>query len=135
KSPAGLRTRPRTFRIRAARMVPVLRWMEGNREQAAPPAAPARVEAGVADVPAAIPSAPASAPAGVPAAPSVPPAPGAQADTAAAPASGVVQVETDVLRLLVDGGSVLRAELLADPQTRDEGSPPAVLFDDSAAPL
>src|SRR5690606_22842157 len=85
------------------------------------------------DVPAAIPSAPASAPAGVPAAPSGPPAPGAQADTAAAPASGVVQVETDVLRLLVDGGSVLRAELLAYPQTRDEGSPPVVLFDDSAA--
>ena len=67
---------------------------------------------------------------GVPDAPAVAPA-GAQAESHAAPASGVVEVETDVLRLLVDGGSVLRAELLAYPQTRDPGSPPVVLFDNS----
>src|SRR5690606_32813419 len=83
-----------------------------------------------ADLPAAVPSAPAAAPAGVPDAPPVAPA-GAQAESHAAPASRVGEVETDVLRLLVDGGSLPRAELLAYPQTRDPRSPPVGLFDNS----
>ncbi|TWT18292.1 membrane protein insertase YidC [Luteimonas wenzhouensis] len=119
----------RTFLILAWLMVAVLLWMEWNKEQSTPLAPPPAAQA-AADVPAAVPSAPAAAPAGVPDAPAVAPA-GAQAESHAAPASGVVEVETDVLRLLVDGGSVLRAELLAYPQTRDPGSPPVVLFDNS----
>ncbi|TWG90919.1 YidC/Oxa1 family membrane protein insertase [Luteimonas sp. J16] len=121
----------RTFLILAWLMVAVLLWMEWNKERSAPPpAATAQVQVQDAQD-ASIPAAPAAAPAGVPQSPPVPP--GAGAESRATPAPGVVQVETDVLRLLVDGGSVLRAELLQYPQTRDPGSPPVVLFDNSAA--
>ena len=127
----------RTFLILAWLMVAVLLWMEWNKEQAAPPPAPVTAGAPMADVPAAVPTAPASAPGqapgAVPDAPTAPQAPGAQAESRATPASGVVEVRTDVLRLLIDGGSVRRAELLDYPQSRDEGSPPVVLFDDGAA--
>src|SRR5690606_8400867 len=107
-------------------MVAVLLWMEWNKEQAAPPPAPVAAGAPVADVPAAIPTAPVSAPGQVPGAvpdaPAVPPAPGAQAESRATPASGAVEVQTDVLRLVIDGGSVRRAELLGYPQSRDEAA-------------
>ena len=43
--------------------------------------------------------------------------------TAAAPASTAqrVVVSTDVLRLVLDGGNILQADLLAYPQTKAEG--------------
>lgn len=128
----------RTFLILAWLMVAVLLWMEWNKEQAAPPpAAPTTAAAPAADAAAAIPAAPsttAPVPATVPHAPAVPQAPGAVAETRAAPAAAsAVEIETDVLRLVVDGGSVLRAELLGYPQTREPGSAPVVLFDTDPA--
>ncbi|MDH5830743.1 membrane protein insertase YidC [Luteimonas sp. M1R5S18] len=128
----------RTFLILAWLMVAVLLWMEWNKEQAAPPpAAPTTAAAPTADAAAAVPAAPsttAPVPATVPDAPAVPQAPGAGAETRAAPAAAsAVEIETDVLRLVVDGGSVLRAELLGYPQTREPGSAPVVLFDTDPA--
>ncbi|MGJ4803302.1 membrane protein insertase YidC [Luteimonas sp. SDU82] len=118
----------RTFLIVAWLMVAVLLWMEWNKEQAAPP-----VQETVQTLPpggGAVPLSPPAGQAGVPAAPAVPQAPGAVPESSATPArAGAVLVETDVLRLAIDGGSVLRAELLDYPQTRDEASPPVVLFD------
>jgi YidC/Oxa1 family membrane protein insertase len=72
-------------------------------------------------------------PAGVPDAPALPAAPATAGAATPAASAGAVRVETDVLRLLVDGGSVRRAELLQFPQTRDERSPPVALFDDEPA--
>ncbi|WP_202844968.1 membrane protein insertase YidC [Luteimonas saliphila] len=122
----------RTFLILAWLMVAVLLWMEWNKEQAAPPVDAASAPASTANGAGAVPSMPSSAalPTAVPEAPALPQAPGASVESSAAPArAGAVQVETDVLRLVIDGGSVLRAELLQYPQSRDEDSPPVVLFD------
>jgi protein translocase subunit yidC len=58
-----------------------------------------------------------------------------QAQASATPASQRVTVTTDVLRLVLDGGRVLDAELLQFPQTKDEGSPPVrLLTEDPAHP-
>jgi YidC/Oxa1 family membrane protein insertase len=122
----------RTFLILAWLMVATLLWMEWNKEKAAPPAAATPAVATVAPgaVPdASVPPPPQASTAAVPAAPT----PATEALPAAPPAQetrpGAVLVETDVLRLLVDGGNVARAELLRYPQTRDEASPPVLLFD------
>jgi len=126
----------RTFLILAWLMVAVLLWMEWNKEQVAPPAEPATPVEVAPGNGAAIPSAPAAtgSSAAVPAAPAVPQVPGAIPESRATPApASAVTVETDVLRLLIDGGSVLRAELLHYPQSRDDGSPPVQLFDDTPA--
>lgn len=118
----------RTLLIVAWLMVAALLWMAWNKEQALPP-----VEETAQTLPAgggAVPALPPAVPGALPVAPTVPQAPGAIPESSATPArAGVVQVETDVLRLVIDGGSVLRAELLDYPQTRDEASPPVVLFD------
>ncbi|MDV3467163.1 membrane protein insertase YidC [Stenotrophomonas sp. C3(2023)] len=124
----------RVFLIFAWLMVAVLLWMEWGREKA--PAAPAAATASSA--PAAQQSVPGSTPGGVPGAP----VPGAAVDPAAAtvqasatPAAQRVTVTTDVLRLVLDGGRVLDAELLQFPQTKDDGSPPVrLLTEDPAAP-
>jgi len=125
----------RTFLILAWLMVAVLLWMEWNKEKVAPPAAPATPVEVAPGNGAAIPSAPAdTGSAAVPAAPAVPQVPGAVPESRATPApASAVTVETDVLRLLIDGGSVLRAELLRYPQSRDDGSPPVQLFDNTPA--
>ncbi|TWT22272.1 membrane protein insertase YidC [Luteimonas marina] len=126
----------RTFLILAWLMVAVLLWMEWNKEQVAPPAEPATtVDVAPGHDGAAIPSAPAATgSAAVPAAPAVPPVPGAIPESRATPVpASAVTVETDVLRLLIDGGSVLRAELLRYPQSREDGSLPVQLFDDTPA--
>ena len=127
----------RTFLILAWLMVATLLWMEWGKEQRAPE--PAQVAAAAADPAASVPGAPdagvpaATVPGAVPEAAPLPAVPGVSATPAKpAPAAGQVQVRTDVLDLSLTGGSVLRADLLGFPQTRDEGSPPVRLFD--AAP-
>jgi len=121
----------RTFLILAWLMVAVLLWMEWNKEQVAPPAPAAAIAA--VDGGGTVPGAPAATDgATVPTAPAVPLAPGQVPESrAVAPAAGAVVVETDVLRLVIDGGSVRKAELLRYPQTRDDASPPVLLFDDA----
>jgi YidC/Oxa1 family membrane protein insertase len=115
----------RVFLIFAWLMVAVLLWMEWSREKAAPTPAPTTTSA-----PAAAQSVPGATPGAIPSA-QVPGAPGqaaVQAQASATPASQRVTVTTDVLRLVLDGGRVLDAELLQFPQTKDEGSPPVRLL-------
>jgi len=121
----------RTFLILAWLMVAGFLWWEWNKETSGPAAQAQAVGTLAAPVPVA----------GTPAAAAVPAAPARpQAADAAQPgpfaavtgaAADTVTVETDVLRLMLTGGSVLRAELLAYPQTRDAGSPPVLLFNDA----
>ena len=116
----------RVFLIFAWLMVAVLLWMEWSREQAAPaPAAP------TTSAPAAAANVPAATPGGVPGA-QVPGAAGAPAaataQASATPAAQRLTVTTDVLRLVLDGGRVLDAELLQFPQTKADGSPPVRLL-------
>ena len=122
----------RVFLILAWLMVAMLLWMEWGKEQAAPPAAaPAAVTATTTDaaVPAAVPAV-ASADGAIPAATAAQP----PVATAAAPAAATrVRVRTDVLDLVLDGGSVLQAELPKFPQTRAGGSAPVRLFDTDPA--
>lgn len=122
----------RVFLIFAWLMVAVLLWMEWSREKAAPTPAPTTTSA-----PAAAQSVPGATPGAIPSA-QVPGAPGqaaVQAQASATPASQRVTVTTDVLRLVLDGGRVLDAELLQFPQTKDEGSPPVrLLTEDPAHP-
>lgn len=124
----------RVFLIFAWLMVATLLWMEWSKERSAPPPSPTPAAA-VSDAsqPGAVPGAPAAS-GTVPSADSlaVPQAPAASAvptTAAAASAAPRVTVTTDVLRLVLDGGSVLQADLLQYPQTRDSGSPPVRLFD------
>lgn len=120
----------RTFLILAWLMVATFLWMEWGKERAAPAPVQAPTAQRDAASAATVPSMPAAANATVPTAPASLPA--MQPANAAATAQAVT-VTTDVLRLVVDGGSVRRAELLGYPQTTDRNSPPVVLFDDAAA--
>jgi YidC/Oxa1 family membrane protein insertase len=126
----------RTFLILAWLMVATLLWMEWNKEKSAPPAT--TTPAAVAPAPGAVPDAsvpppPQATPAAVPAAPTPAADPVAAASATQESRPGAVLVETDVLRLLVDGGNIARAELLRYPQTRDDASPPVLLFDNDPA--
>jgi len=123
----------RNFLILAWLMVAMLLLWEWGKEGAELTVVNggSRVEVPTSNVPS-LPSAPMAANVGIPSPPSVP---GTiePATAAALPATTTaVTIETDVLRLLVDGGSVLRAELLAYPQSKDSGSEPVRLFDNSA---
>ena len=122
----------RIFLVFAWLMVAVLLWMEWGREKAAPPAAPATTSA-----PSAQQAVPGATPGGVPGA-QVPGAANAVPTTAqasAAPSAQRVTVTTDVLRLVLDGGRVLDAELLQFPQTKADNSPPVrLLTEDPAHP-
>ncbi len=126
----------RVFLIFAWLMVVVLLGMEWSREKNAPDPA---------SVVAAQPSVPASNDADLapPTAGNVPQVtvPGQAEAAAPAPAmeaaSGAprVSVATDVLKLVLDGRSVLDAELLQFPQTKAAGSPPVrLLTEDKAHP-
>ncbi|WMJ71083.1 membrane protein insertase YidC [Stenotrophomonas sp. 24(2023)] len=123
----------RVFLIFAWLMVAVLLWMEWSREKAAPAPAPTTTSA-----PAAAASVPGAPPGEVPSA-QVPSADGSvpatapQAQASATPAAQRVTVTTDVLRLVLDGGRVLDAELLQFPQTKDAGSPPVRLLTEEPA--
>jgi len=119
----------RIFLLFAWLMVAVLLWMAWGREQAPVPAATTPTAA------AAQTTVPGATPGGVPAS-QVPGAPGAApaatAQASAAPAAQRVTITTDVLRLVLDGGRVLDAELLQFPQTKEEGSPPVRLLTEDA---
>lgn len=125
----------RTFLILAWLMVAVLLWMEWGKEKtaitppqtSAAPAVPSATVPGVQSQSAAVPNAPADA-APVPALPGATPV----ETSAAAPARQVV-VQTDVLRVVLDGGNVVQADLLGYPQTRTDGAPPVRMFDTDPA--
>lgn len=112
----------RVFLLIAWLMVATLLWMEWGKEQQAArmPAAPV---ASAQPVPQMVPGQ-------VPQAGNVPAAPGTQNATmsVATVAGNRVEVRTDVLHLTLGGGSVVEAELLKYPQTRDAGSAPVKLF-------
>ncbi|NIJ70283.1 membrane protein insertase YidC [Xanthomonas sp. 60] len=121
----------RVFLIFAWLMVAVLLWMEWSREKSAPPPAPTTTSAPAQQ------AVPGATPGGVPGA-QVPtaagtPAAAGTAQASAAPASERITVTTDVLRLVLDGGRVLDADLLQFPQTKEEGSPPVQLLTENPA--
>ncbi|WP_372017166.1 membrane protein insertase YidC [Pseudoxanthomonas sp. 10H] len=120
----------RVFLILAWLMVAMLLWMEWGKEQAAPPAAPTPAAATTASpaVPAPAPAT-TTAPAGDAAVPGATAAPPPVAAAAPAAPGTRVSVRTDVLDLVLDGGSVLQADLPKFPQTRQPGSAPVRLFD------
>ncbi|MCD9027923.1 membrane protein insertase YidC [Luteimonas sp. BDR2-5] len=126
----------RTFLILAWLMVAVLLWMEWGKEQAAP--APVQTTTQAASGSGTVPTAaPAAAGAAVPTAPAAPVGAipdAASGEVAATPATNrQVVVQSDVLRIVVDGGNIVQADLLAYPQTRDAGSPPVRLLDTDPA--
>ena len=121
----------RIFLIFAWLMVAVLLWMEWGREKAAPPVTQTTTAVAAANQ-----TVPGATPGGVPGA-QVPGADAAAttAQAAATPATQRVTVTTDVLRLVLDGGRVLDAELLQFPQTKADNSPPVrLLTEDTAHP-
>ncbi len=119
----------RVFLIFAWLMVAVLLWMEWGKQHAAP--AVGTTEEPAAAIPAQ--AAPVSGAVGaVPQAQAIGGEP-TQAPQAQAAVAQQVSVTTDVLRLTLDGGSVLEADLLKFPQTREAGSPPVRLFDQSGS--
>ena len=129
----------RVFLIFAWLMVATLLWMEWGKFNAPQPeAAPQASLQDNAQQFAAETTVPSAATLPTPTAPNasaaVPSAPGAIASTAAASASASrVIASSDVLRLSLDGGSVLNADLLQYPQSKTTGSPPVRLLNDSPA--
>ena len=119
----------RTFLILAWLMVATLLWMAWNREQVAPGAGATPAGQTTAAVPGAAPGSIPQAPSV--ATPSAPAAPGVVGAAAPATAGTVapVTITSDVLRLTLERGNVVSAELLQYPQTREAGSPPVTLLD------
>lgn len=120
----------RVFLIFAWLMVATLLWMEWSKEKAAPPASATPVAAQPA-IPSDDNTVPSAEQLEIPQAP-------ASAATPAATDSATVQnervtVTTDVLRLVVDGGNALQAELLHFPQSKQADSAPVKLFDQDPA--
>ncbi len=128
----------RTFLIFAWLVVATLLFMAWGRDKATPPAdttatpaAAATAAAGDSTVPSAT-----AASAGTVPQPGAAPAMSAPATAAAgnvpsgAPA---VTVTTDVLRVVLDGGTVREADLLGYPQKPEPGAPPVRLFASDAA--
>src|SRR5690606_13600357 len=124
----------RTFLIFAWLAVATMLFMAWSRDNAAPAnpvaegAAPAAVDSGDSTVPAVarevVPDV-ASAP--------VAPVAGMSATTQSVAQASTVTVTTDVLRVVLDGGNVRQADLLAYPQTTEPGSEPMRLFASDAA--
>ena len=125
----------RTFLIFAWLMVAALLWMEWGKEKAAPatPAVTAPV-AGAPAVPAtaAAGTVPSPTPGVLPGVPAAAPLPTVGATPAGAQAQAVT-VTTDVLKVVLDGGEMREADLLAYPQGDEAGSPPVRLFAQDAA--
>jgi len=121
----------RMFLIFAWLMVASLLWVEWGKDKAAPetPATTAATTStGDSTVPstANMPTVPSAPVAG--ATPSAP-----QATAAPATSAQTVTVNTDVLRLRLDGGSIHSAELLRYPQSTERNSAPVQLFDERPA--
>lgn len=132
----------RVFLIFAWLMVATLLWMEWGKDQAQTPVAAEQASAATSTVPMAdtgVP--PASSAAEVAGAGTVPAAPAIAAGmTAAAPAALApleqeesVTVTTDVLRVVMDGGEISRAELIGYPSEADEASVPVRLLAEDPA--
>ncbi|WP_448482151.1 membrane protein insertase YidC [Pseudoxanthomonas mexicana] len=117
----------RVFLIFAWLMVATLLWFEWSRDKAAPAQPTVAAQTAAAPAGSTVPSATAAVPANgtVPAAPVATPGITQAPRAAAAPR---VTVNTDVLRLVLDGGSVLQADLLHYPQSKTPGSGPVRLF-------
>ena len=117
----------RVFLIFAWLMVATLLWFEWSRDKAAPAQPAVAAQTATAPAGSTVPTATNAAPATgtVPAAPVATPGVTQAPRAAAAPR---VTVNTDVLRLVLDGGSVLQADLLHYPQSKTPGSGPVRLF-------
>ena len=117
----------RVFLIFAWLMVATLLWFEWSRDKAAPAQPALAAQTATAPAGSTVPTATDAAPATgtVPAAPVATPGITQAPRAAAAPR---VTVNTDVLRLVLDGGSVLQADLLHYPQSKTPGSGPVRLF-------
>lgn len=117
----------RVFLIFAWLMVATLLWFEWSRDKAAPAQPAVAAQTATAPAGSTVPTATDAAPATgtVPAAPVATPGITQAPRAAAAPR---VTVNTDVLRLVLDGGSVLQADLLHYPQSKTPGSGPVRLF-------
>jgi YidC/Oxa1 family membrane protein insertase len=112
----------RVFLILAWLMVATLLWMAWDKEQNPPPT---RTSQAVETVDDSVPDADA-----VPAVGSVPSLPQASGNPAAPTAASprTVTVRTDVLEVVLDGGEVRRADLLAYPSSAEDDSGPVRLF-------
>ncbi|WP_303748126.1 membrane protein insertase YidC [Stenotrophomonas pigmentata] len=126
----------RVFLIFAWLMVAVLLWMEWGREKAAPdPATVATTQPAVPGANDVDLHAPATADVPQATVPGQAPAAAAAPGMEAAASAQRVTVTTDVLKLVLDGRSVLDADLLHFPQTKAAGSPPVqLLTEDKAHP-
>ncbi len=124
----------RVFLIFAWLMVAFFLWMEWGKFTSPAPAATTPVvteSARASSVPSSAP-APLAAPAEGSSVPQAPATTAANTATTSAQSAQAVTVTTDVLRLVIDGGSVLEADLLKFPQERKAGSPPVKLFTQDA---
>ncbi len=120
----------RVFLIFAWLMVATLLWMEWGKFNAPKPAPTATPSTQVA-TPSSSPSS--STVPSATAAIEAPTASTAVPTTAASAVSPQVTVSSDVLRLTLDGGSVLEADLLNYPQSKADGSLPVKLFSQDPA--
>ncbi|MDR1076338.1 MAG: membrane protein insertase YidC [Xanthomonadaceae bacterium] len=130
----------RLFLIVAWLMVAMLLWMEWSKERAAPPAstetaaavtqtAPAAQVGTVPDAQQAAASVPQTA-ANTPGASAVP---GTQVQTSTADSAGNVTIQSDVLRLALNGGEVFSADLLTFSTERLAQDSPVRLFNQDPA--
>jgi YidC/Oxa1 family membrane protein insertase len=127
----------RTFLIFAWLAVATMLWMAWNKDHATPPSTAGATSVASegnangsslpnASVPA-VPTTQVPAAAAPGATPALPPT---TTGTSSAP---LVTVNTDVLRLVLDGGAIHRADIVQYPRTTERGSPPMRLFADDAA--
>ncbi|KRA17060.1 membrane protein insertase YidC [Lysobacter sp. Root604] len=124
----------RVFLIFAWLMVATLLWMEWGKEKSAPPA-PAVTAASAAATASTVPGATVpTAAAGKGLVPAAPALPGATptATVAAPSAAQTVTVTTDVLKVVLDGGTLHRADLLKYPsEAADDSAPVRLLAEDA----
>jgi len=116
----------RVFLIFAWLMVATLLWFEWSRDKAAP--APAATVAAQTTSATSGSTVPAPTPASSTTSGTVPTA--SPASTPRPATTARINVSNDVLRLVVDGGSVLQADLLHYPTSKTPGSGPVRLFSD-----
>ncbi|MEP6906807.1 MAG: membrane protein insertase YidC, partial [Pseudoxanthomonas sp.] len=132
----------RVFLFFAWLMVATLLWMEWGKFNASKAEVPATTtsQAVASAIPGTVPAATptpttgtASGVPGVPVAPAVTAAPTPAPTAATGSTSQRVVVSSDLLRVTLDGGSVLETDLLKYPQTKEAGSPPVQLFNQDPA--